>query len=105
MGLVLSLVLRLRSRCRCRISRQQMRDLGGLKMGPRIRGQRARVDRGRRLAKTHLAGPQGGLDGIKNCRARVRMRGQSQTQQKGGGAGALVFWWGFFVPLMRLGLE
>jgi len=32
-GLVLSLVLRLRSRCRCRISRQQMRDLGGLKRG------------------------------------------------------------------------
>ena len=32
-GLVLSLVLRLRSRCRCQISRQQRRDLGGLKMG------------------------------------------------------------------------
>ena len=68
-------------------------------MGHGIGGQRAGVDRARRLAKTHLAGPPGRLDGK---RAASTGAGAEASPRRKRRAGALAFWWGFFAPLMTL---
>ena len=71
-------------------------------MGHGIGGRRAGVDRARRLTKTLLAGPPGRLDGK---RAASTGAGSEASPRRKRRAGALAFWWGFFVPLMRLVLE